>query len=66
MPACINLSGINAYLAPIKLDAAGLSALGFEPVEVVKASKLYRASSLTAIRAALVDHLISMHEMEAA
>lgn len=66
LPACINLSGINAYLAPIKLDAAGLSALGFEPVEVVKASKLYRASSLTAIRAALVDHLISMREMEAA
>ena len=62
----INLSTINLYLAPIKLDAAGLSVLGFEPVEVVKASKLYRVSSLTAIRAALVDHLISMHEMEAA
>ena len=62
----INLSTINFYLAPIKLDAAGLSALGFEPVEVVKASKLYRASSLTAIRAALIEHLTSMREMEAA
>lgn len=62
----INLTAINAYLAPIKLDAAGLSALGFEPVEVVKASKLYRASSLTAIRAALIEHLTHMHEMEAA
>ena len=62
----INLSAINLYLAPIKLDAAGLSALGFEPVEVVKASKLYRASSMTAIRAALIEHLTNMHEMEAA
>ena len=62
----INLSTINLYLAPIKLDAAGLSVLGFEPVEASKGAKLYRVSSLTAIRAALVDHLISMHEMEAA
>lgn len=62
----INLSSINLYLAPIKLDAAGLSALGFEPVEVVKASKLYRVSSLMAIRAALIEHLTHMHEMEAA
>lgn len=62
----INLSSINLYLAPIKLDAAGLSALGFEPVEVVKASKLYRVSSLMAIRAALIEHLAHMHEMEAA
>lgn len=62
----INLSGINAYLAPIKLDAAGLSALGFEPVEASKGAKLYRVSSLTAIRAALIEHLTHMHEMEAA
>ena len=66
LPACINLSGINAYLAPIKLDAAGLSALGFEPVEASKGAKLYRVSSLTAIRAALIEHLTHMHEMEAA
>lgn len=53
----INLSAINEYLAPIKMDAAGLAALGFEPVAVVKASKLYRASDLAHIRAALVRHL---------
>ena len=53
----INLSAINEYLAPIKMDAAGLAALGFEPVAVVKASKLYRASDLKHIRAALVRHL---------
>ena len=56
----INLSAINEYLAPIKMDAAGLAALGFEPVAVVKASKLYRASDLAHIRAALVRHLQSL------
>lgn len=58
--ARINLSAINEYLAPIKMDAAGLAALGFEPVAVVKASKLYRASDLEHIRAALVRHLQSL------
>ena len=62
----INLTAINAYLAPIKLDAAGLSVLGFEPVEAGKGAKLYRASSMMAIRAALIEHLTHMHEMEAA
>ena len=58
--ARFNLSAINEYLAPIKMDAAGLAALGFEPVAVVKASKLYRASDLEHIRAALVRHLQSL------
>ena len=53
----INLSAINEHLAPIKMDAAGLAALGFEPVAVVKASKLYLADDLPRIRAALVRHL---------
>lgn len=56
----INLSAINKYLAPISINAAGLAALGFEPVAVVKASKLYRASDLEHIRAALVRHLQSL------
>ena len=53
----INLSTINEQLYPIKLDAAGLAYLGFEPVATVKASKLYRASDLTAIRARLIERL---------
>ena len=53
----INLSAINEHLAPIKMDAAGLAALGFEPVAVVKAPKLYLADDLPRIRAALVRHL---------
>lgn len=59
----INLSAINEHLAPIKLDAAGLAALGFEPVATVKASKLYRASDLPAIRAALITHLAQLADM---
>ena len=53
----INLGAINQHLAPISINAAGLAALGFEPVAVVKASKLYRADDLPRIRAALVRHL---------
>ena len=53
----INLSAINEHLAPISINAAGLAALGFEPVAVVKASKLYCATDLPRIRAALVRHL---------
>lgn len=64
--ARINLSAINEHLAPIKLDAAGLAALGFEPVATVKASKMYRASDMMAIRAALIAHLESLQELQAA
>lgn len=63
--ASINLGAINEHLAPIKLDAAGLAALGFEPVATVKASKLYRASDLPAIRAALIKHLHSLQDEQA-
>lgn len=64
--ARINLGAINEHLAPIKLDATGLAALGFEPVAIVKASKLYCASALPAIRAALIAHLNSLQELQAA
>ncbi len=60
----INLSAINEQLYPIKLDAAGLAYLGFEPVATVKASKLYRASDMTAIRARLIEQLTNPAEME--
>ena len=63
--ARINLGAINEHLAPIKLDATGLAALGFEQVATVKASKLYRASDLQAIRAALIEHLESLQEEQA-
>lgn len=64
--ARINLGAINEHLAPIKLDAAGLEALGFTPVATVKASKLYRASDLARIRVALIAHLENLHDLETA
>lgn len=62
--ACINLSAINEHLAPIKLDAAGLAALGFEQVATVKGAKMYRASDMMAIRAALIEHLVNLNTLE--
>ena len=56
----LNLGAINDHLAPISLTGAGLSQLGFEPVAVVKASRLYRECDLPAIRAALIGHLNSL------
>ena len=64
--ARINLGAINEHLAPIKLDAAGLAALGFEQVATVKGAKMYRASDMMAIRAALIAHLPSLAELETA
>lgn len=64
--ARINLGAINEHLQKLKVDAAQLAALGFEPVATVKASKLYRASDLPAIRAALIAHLTSLAELETA
>ena len=64
--ACINLSAINEHLAPIKLDAAGLAALGFEQVATVKGAKMYRASDMMVIRAALIEHLVNLPELETA
>lgn len=62
--ARINLSAINENLQKLKVDAAQLAALGFEPVATVKGSKLYRASDLPAIRAALIAHLESLGTLE--
>lgn len=45
----INLTGINARLAPVSITGAGLADLGFEPVEILNASRLYRASEFPAI-----------------
>ena len=64
--ARINLSAINERLQKLKVDAAQLASLGFEPVATVKASKLYRTSDLQAIRAALIAHLESLQELQAA
>lgn len=52
----LTLGKLNEWLAPVKIDAAGLELLGFQPVKVHTA-KLYHEADKPAIVAALVKHL---------
>lgn len=53
----LTLGQINALLAPLKIDAAGLEQLGFHPSKTVKAAKHYAAHQLPAMVQAMVTHL---------
>ena len=53
----MTLGQINALLAPLKVDAAGLEQLGFTPSKTVKAAKHYAAHQLPAMVQAMVTHL---------
>lgn len=55
------LGAINALLSPIRIDAAGLAELGFEPSATVKAAKHYPAGDF-----ARICHAISNRAMAAA
>lgn len=55
--ATLTLGQINAALAPVKIDGAGLTSLGFEPVGQERAAKLYRASDFGRILTALINLL---------
>jgi hypothetical protein len=54
----LTLGQINERLAPISLSVDCLSQLGFDPVERVKASRLYLESDLPAIARAIARHVI--------
>ena len=57
MPApTLTLGKLNEWLAPLKIDAAGLEALGFTAVKVHNA-KLYHDTDKAAMVAAMVKHL---------
>lgn len=56
----LKLGDINARLAPVKIDAAGLAQLGFEPVEAKGAAKLYREADFPTMCVAIVQHLESI------
>ena len=63
----VKLGDINAAIAPLKIDAAGLAALGFQPVGTEGAAKLY--ANLPKIVTALIAHLQAVaanHGREAA
>lgn len=53
----LTLGQINALIAPLKVDAAGLEQLGFMPSKTVKAAKHYQASSIPAMVQSMVTHL---------
>ncbi|MEJ5151209.1 hypothetical protein [Comamonas sp. MYb396] len=56
----VTLGQIKTLIAPLSIDAAGLAQLGFPHVATEKASKLYRACDLPAIRDAMVKHLATL------
>lgn len=55
----LTLGKINEWLAPLKIDAAGLELLGFPAVKVHNA-KLYQETDRPAIIAKLVNHLLGL------
>lgn len=55
--ATMKLGEINAMLAPLSIDAAGLAKLGFSPVSTEKSAKLYAQASFPAMVDTLVAHL---------
>lgn len=51
--ATIKLGDINARIAPLSIDAAGMSKLGFDPVNAQGAAKLYYERDFQAVCAAM-------------
>jgi hypothetical protein len=64
--ARMTLGQINERIAPVSIAVAGLSMLGFEPVAVVKAARMYRACDLPAMCKAISAHVLAAHVKEAA
>jgi putative phage-type endonuclease len=64
--ARLTLGQINERLAPISISVAGLHELGFDPVEQVKASRLYRECDLPAICKSISAHVLAACATEAA
>ena len=64
--ATIRLGQINERLAPIQLTADGLATLGFQPVAVEKAAKLYTEASFDRICGALIAHIEAVRQPMAA
>lgn len=57
--ARLTLGQINERLAPVSVTGDALAHFGFEPVERVKASKLYRSSDFPAICKAISAHVLA-------
>lgn len=56
----VTLGQINARLAPVKIDAAGLASLGIQPAGRERSAVLFRESDIERICTALIRHLSSV------
>ena len=59
-PATLKLGDINAYIAPLRIDAAALAHFGINPAKTEGAAKLYRESDYTRLLRALADHVAAL------
>jgi putative phage-type endonuclease len=57
--ARLTLGQINERLAPVAITVAGMEQLGYKPVTVEKAARLYRASDFPAICKAISAHVLA-------
>ena len=64
--ARMKLGDINAALAPLQLDAAGLAKLGFAPASTEKGAKLFRAADFPLICDAILALVQRAREPQAA
>lgn len=64
--ARVTLGHINALLAPVKLDAAGLAELGFELVAKDKSAKLYNEDDIPDMCRAIAEHVTEIAALQAA
>lgn len=53
----LNLSAINARLAPLSISAAGLAEFGIEPLATDKSARLYSEAQFETLRTKLIEHL---------
>ncbi|MES2488523.1 MAG: YqaJ viral recombinase family protein [Pseudomonadota bacterium] len=56
--AKMKLGEINARIAPLLITSDGLASIGFNPVEIDKSAKLYRATDFPLICLKLAEHLM--------
>ena len=62
----LTLGQINERLSPVSITVSGLSELGFEPVQQIKASRLYRECDFPVICRAIAQHVIAAAQTETA
>lgn len=53
----MTLGEFNTFIAPLKIDSAGLELLGFKVARTFKAAKYYNDTDRPAMVAAMVKHL---------